>query len=269
VSDTLKDLLVVERSGPERIEWYENLSGGGFGSAQGVGSAFQPNDAVAADFNGDDTMDVLATEADADAINWYAGSSSGFSSAKSVGTFDDPRAVAAADIDGDGDQDAFGVGKSDQTFRFYKNLGDTAFASAENYAGDGDLSDIQNAGRELHIADVENDGDLDALIAVGNIIGYFPNLNTLDREEAAREAQRRSFSLVPNPTNGRVQLRGDLRPGQPLQLQVRDLRGRKLMQRSLKQPKPGAALHLDLPEGIYTVTLIQGQARHHQQLMLR
>jgi uncharacterized repeat protein (TIGR01451 family) len=85
------------------------------------------------------------------------------------------------------------------------------------------------------------------------------------RPSPSTAAGEPNLTLYPNPTSGPVNIAGEgLQRGAPLQLTVRDLRGRVVAERRLQQPRT----QLDLPTGVYSVTVRQGARRVHRKLMV-
>ena len=73
------------------------------------------------------------------------------------------------------------------------------------------------------------------------------------------------FTLHPNPTTGEVNITGDFRPGQPLQLRVLDLNGRVVQEEALNIP----SIHLNLPAGVYIIEVRQGEQLGREKVVLR
>ena len=73
------------------------------------------------------------------------------------------------------------------------------------------------------------------------------------------------FTLHPNPSTGEVNITGDFRPGQALQLRVLDLNGRVVQEEALNTP----STHLNLPAGVYIIEVRQGEQLGREKVVLR
>ena len=73
------------------------------------------------------------------------------------------------------------------------------------------------------------------------------------------------FTLHPNPTTCEVNITGEFRPGQPLQLRVLDLNGRLVQEEELNIP----STHLNLPAGVYIIEVRQGEQLGREKVVLR
>ena len=162
--------IVVASSGNDRVSWYENEDGeGSFGSQQLIAESSDLGGSVfAADLDGDDDLDVLASAFNSDSVTW-------FENTDGVGTFgfgglvavvDRPRSVFAADLDGDGDADVLSGG----------NFG---LARSENFGG-GSFGPPQmvhmNLVFDVVAANVDGDGDVDLVAGHSSDIRWYENL---------------------------------------------------------------------------------------------
>jgi len=94
-----------------------------------------------------------------------------------IGDFSAP---ALADIDGDGDADLF-IGAQDGRILFYRNVGTTEAPVFESQTGSDNPLDQVDVGSYAApiLADLDNDGDFDALIGERNgLIRYYENIGT-------------------------------------------------------------------------------------------
>jgi hypothetical protein len=151
------DLDVLGAHAMEDLAWYANLDGSGdFGPPRPIEMPGGPS-AAAADLDGDGDVDVLSGGA------WYENldGQGGFGSAKSI-TSNGMWSVFAADLDGDGDADALvaaGVSVEDDVVAWFENLDGLGTFGPEQLIG---LADFAVS---VVAADVDGDGDLDALAA--------------------------------------------------------------------------------------------------------
>ncbi|KAL7518512.1 hypothetical protein ACHAWX_003330 [Stephanocyclus meneghinianus] len=148
--------------------------------------------AVAADFDNDGRLDIVAASSNDNAVSWFrnegpanvtADEESGSSSSSSLlPTFSikkqitwsslGSRIVTAADIDSDGDMDVVGASYYDSSLRWFENDGSGNFTSRL-------ISSTINEGQGVHVADVDNDGSLDIITASSgdNTIAVFRNID--------------------------------------------------------------------------------------------
>ena len=124
---------------------------------------------VAADVNGDGTMDVVAAKAGLDTVTWYENDGSQNLTAHVLSTSSGGvSSVYVADLDGDGDMDIFSAAESDDTVTWFENDGSANFtAKTITSSADGACS--------VTVADVNGDGSLELIWAAsesGEIAWY-------------------------------------------------------------------------------------------------
>ncbi len=177
------DVDVLSASmGDDEIAWYENTNGlATFGPQKLISAAANGAWSVfAVDLDGDGDADVLSASAGDDKIAWYENTDG-------LGTFGPQRVIStaadwawsvfAADLDGDGDLDALSSSQEDDKIAWYGNelhpSGDFAAAQA--------ITTLANAARHVCAADLDGDGDRDALSASGNddTIAWYENTDGL------------------------------------------------------------------------------------------
>ncbi len=168
------DVLSASRD-DNKIAWYENFGAGNFGSQQIISTeAYVAQSVYAADIDGDGDQDVLSASRDDNKIAWYQNLGGIFGSQRII-SIDAIWAnrVLAKDIDGDGDIDVVSSSELDDKIAWY-----------ENTNGLGDFSDPQiislsaDAVRDVYVADIDRDGDLDVLSAssADDKIAWYENL---------------------------------------------------------------------------------------------
>jgi hypothetical protein len=158
------DMDVLSASSSDaKVAWYENVLGDGSlwttrtitVAANGAMSVF------ASDVDGDGDMDVLSASASDDKVAWYensAGDGSAWTSHTITTSADGASSAFAADVDADGDIDALSASSSDDKVAWY-----------ENSAGNGSVWTVHtittapNGALSVFAADVDGDGDIDAL----------------------------------------------------------------------------------------------------------
>jgi hypothetical protein len=118
------------------------------------------NAVVAADLDGDGDQDVLSALKFADLIVWYENLGGGlFGGPRVIGVQDAAEDLFAADLDGDTDLDVLSVSALyGGNISWHANLGGGVFDAPREISGDVDV------GTSVFAADLDGDGDLDALL---------------------------------------------------------------------------------------------------------
>lgn len=174
---------VVSASYNSGLMWYENLDGQGNFSANKIidDNILGARSVVAADMDGDGDLDVVVNTSNIAEIVWYE-------NLDGLGNFGPPIAISGsgsytnvifvADIDGDGDMDILSASPGDSEVAWYENLDGLGNFGPKNIITDS----LYNAWT-VYAADLDNDGDMDILIAVvetfGGEILWFENLDGL------------------------------------------------------------------------------------------
>ncbi|MCG8331351.1 MAG: T9SS type A sorting domain-containing protein, partial [Chitinophagales bacterium] len=170
------DLDVLSASMDDnKIAWYENEDGNGnFSDPHVITTLAEGARAVyAADLDGDGDMDVLSASRDDDKIAWYENEDGNgtFGSSQIISTLaTSAYDVYAADLDGDNDIDVISSSLGSQKIAWYRNED-----------GNGSFSNSIPVHEELYRAsavyatDIDIDGDLDILVAIGDRIVWHKN----------------------------------------------------------------------------------------------
>ena len=174
-SDGDLDVLSASYYGNE-IAWYENADANSDGvpewTARTITTAINQGRSVyAADVDGDGDLDALSASFNDDTIAWYENAdldSDGVPdaswTARTITTgADGAVSVFAADVDGDGDVDALSASFNDDTIAWYEN-GDTDSDGVPEWTAH-TLTTAAAGAHSVYVADVDGDGDLDALSA--------------------------------------------------------------------------------------------------------
>lgn len=179
------DLDVVSswniQGGSQGVSWYRNETGAGSFSSRitiaatvnGVSSVY------GGDLDGDGDMDVVAALSGDDKIVWYENTDG-------LGTFGAEQVLSAnadvasrvriTDVDGDGDLDVIATSNDDDKITWFQNLDGAGNFSAEIFI-DSFLGNM----RDIHISDMDNDGDIDFVTATDqdDNIKWYNNIDGL------------------------------------------------------------------------------------------
>jgi hypothetical protein len=152
----------------DKVAWYENIDGlGEFGPQQVITtSANAAGSVFAADLDGDGDTDVLSASYYDDTIAWYENDGSSppsFVTHVISETADGASSVFAADVDRDGDMDVLSTSNYDDTVAWYLNDGSSPPSFTEFV-----ISTSANGAEAVFAADLDGDGDPDALVASWN-----------------------------------------------------------------------------------------------------
>jgi len=156
------DLFGTSR-GLDDVTWWENVVGDGtLWTEHTIDESFdEPRQAFGADVDGDGDLDVMAVAGVDNEIAWWenvAGDGSTWSEHTIDGDVTFPRAVVAGDMDGDGDVDVLGAVFIDGDVTWWENANGDGLVWVEHTID----SDYDQA-NTVYAADVDGDGDLDAL----------------------------------------------------------------------------------------------------------
>lgn len=171
----------------DNVSWYENLDGfGTFGEQNIVGILEDVRSSFASDIDGDGDMDVLAASSGEDRVVLYRKNANGsFSNAILLtleeGAFD----VKTFDIDNDGDQDVVYISFSGARLQWLENIDGSG-----NFGPPQLISNNTPAGAHIQGDDIDGDGDIDIVAAIGQLdtaawyenvdgLGAFSNANII------------------------------------------------------------------------------------------
>jgi len=161
----------------DAIDWFENDGAADptWTKANIATTADGALDAKVADMDGDGDMDIISASHLDDTIAWYEndGAADPTWTAANIATNADGAVdLEAADMDGDGDMDIIAGSRLDDTVSWYENDGaaDPTWTAV----------DIDTSGdwvRDVHIGDLDGDGDLDIVVASRNddTISWYEN----------------------------------------------------------------------------------------------
>jgi uncharacterized repeat protein (TIGR01451 family) len=150
----------------DKIAWYRNDTihrSATFVAAPAISTAADAARSVyPGDVDGDGDLDALSASNNDDKIAWYENAGGGTSwISHTVSTAaNGAQSVHAADVDGDGDLDALSASFFDDTIAWYENVGGGGTSWTRRT-----IATTADQARSVYAADLDGDGDLDALSA--------------------------------------------------------------------------------------------------------
>ncbi len=164
--DSDGDLDIVSASSNDNtIAWYENdgAANPSWSAADIAYSADAPWGVYVGDMDNDGDLDIVSASYDDDTIAWYENDGAAdptWSAADIATSADGGEGVKLADMDGDGDLDIVSASSKDDTIAWYENDG----AANPTWTA-ADIATSADGAREVHVADMDGDGDLDIVSA--------------------------------------------------------------------------------------------------------
>ena len=177
------DLDIVSCSiSNDNIKWFENIDGlGNFGSEQIISTMLNPIVVYSYDIDDDGDLDVLSASKSDHKIVWYENTNNlgGFGIEQIISSdFENQvRNLKVMDIDNDGVNEI--LSNTDNYIHvFVKNASDTSFTRQR--VNQNAIYYIDS----MHLADVDNDGDIDIIscVAQDDLIDWYKNLSILGNE---------------------------------------------------------------------------------------
>ncbi|MEM6316254.1 MAG: FG-GAP-like repeat-containing protein [Bacteroidota bacterium] len=193
------DFVTSSLIGLDKYEWLEQTSNLNFTTHTIATGITRTEDVVLADVDGDNHLDFV-TFNDAQHINWYKNNGSQTFTVQSISsTYDGINNLKVADIDSDGDMDVLigrigGGGIYIGDALWFRNT-NTTFAPIV-------VADIVGAVEELDIADLDQDGDQDIILA--NFFGdkIYWSSNSCDFECAENDLAVNNRTVKPGDYQG-------------------------------------------------------------------
>lgn len=153
--------------------WFENVDGKGTFSVRRVIDNVRDGAEVRlVDLDGDRDLDLLTRSRFGPALSWYQNDGrGGFGARKTIGSMMFGGRIFAEDLDLDGLVD---VAVAGPYISWHKNLG------GGNFSGERSFATVD--GIQTYLADLDRDGDMDALHATLNEIGWAENVGNMNFE---------------------------------------------------------------------------------------
>ncbi|MCP3994330.1 MAG: hypothetical protein GY722_04580, partial [bacterium] len=165
------DVLSASRN-DDSINWYENDGNENFTAHNITAVAGGANAVNVADVDGDGDIDVLVANAYSGTFSWYENDGNENFTAQTISSICVADAVAV-DVDADGDMDILSTGYYSGNLTWHENDGNENFT---DHTIDTLSTGSEPAG-SVHVADVDDDGDLDVLtnVYVDDKINWYEN----------------------------------------------------------------------------------------------
>ena len=163
------DLDIVSASKDDHtIAWYENNGAANptWSAIDIATSAQGASDVHIADMDGDGDLDIVSASTIDNTIAWYENNGAAdptWSAADIATSANGAYDVHIADMDNDGHLDIVSASKDDDTIAWYENNGaaDPTWIAA-------DIATSADGAYDVHVADMDGDGDLDIVSASAN-----------------------------------------------------------------------------------------------------
>lgn len=154
----------------DSIKYVINTDGeGGFTFPYYISSLGSAFDLHAADLDGDNDLDIISARFLEDRVAWHRNSYNGLlyfdNDTEDIITesANAPTSVFAADLDGDNDLDILVASAYDDTIAWYENTDGYG-----NFGPEQIISNVPNSPQYISSADIDNDGDMDVVVASSN-----------------------------------------------------------------------------------------------------
>ena len=155
--------IVSASTDDDTIRWYENNGAADptWAAATVATSADYPTGIHLADMDSDGDLDIVSASRHDSTIAWYENNGAAdpsWTAADIATTADGENNIDVADIDGDGDLDIVSASHDDDTIAWYENNG-----AANPTWTTVNITTNADGAWDVHIADVDHDGDLDII----------------------------------------------------------------------------------------------------------
>lgn len=246
------DLDVLSASfNDSKLAWYENTDGNGTFGTQHVISTihFGGEDITTGDMDGDGDQDVV-TASFTGALVWYE-NTDGNGAFSSFETIDPSNAgstytVFVADLDNDSDMDILSAFSNTDRVVWCKNWDSNGYMILQP-----DITSNVHEVNDVFAADIDGDGDLDALSASygDHKIAWYENLTVV----GLNASEQKSLSVYPSPANDLIQVNTYSDPVS--EIHVSDLSGKILIE--ITSFKSNNTINVaDIESGLYFISVI-------------
>ncbi len=149
-----------------QLVWYKNNGDGTFTAQSNITNTINfVGSILLVDLNNDTFLDLLVAAYSSNSVTWYANDGAGnFGAQQLIGTVNGASGLAVGTIDAGSTIDVAATSYDDNNVVWFSNSGTGTFGSAQI------LDNTLSAPGTLNLKDIDNDGDLDALVstAVGS-----------------------------------------------------------------------------------------------------
>ena len=189
------------------VDYYTSNKSLNFTAANIVTSANGAFSVHVADMDGDGDLDIISASAYDNAIAWYENNGAAdptWSAANISTSADGAFGVHLADIDSDGDMDIVSASYIDNAIAWYENNG-----AADPTWSAVDISTSADGATDVHVADIDGDGDLDIVSSSSNddTIAWYENDENLNTRAQAGEdyiATSGTLTIAAGSTTGTI-----------------------------------------------------------------
>ena len=177
--DTFVDVIAYSQNS-EQVYWYKNLAGTGeFDTRELVGTLDSFVYLGVGDIDGDNDVDIVACAREMEIVVWYENLDGlgDFSAFRVIdNNFERPQTPQLGDLDGDNDLDVVVAANFEDTIYWFENLDGQG-----DFSGKKVVSTQGTDGREVRIADIDGDNDMDIVsTAIGGVfLTWYENLDGL------------------------------------------------------------------------------------------
>ena len=143
--------------------WYKNNGDNTFTAQTAITNEFSAIGVIKlVDLNNDTYLDVVVTAYSSDSVTWYANDGLGnFGAEQTIVTIGGASGLFIGDVDGNMTPDIVTTAYDDDQVLWFSNDGDGNFSTPASSV----IDPMINAPSSVHMKDIDNDGDLDALVA--------------------------------------------------------------------------------------------------------
>ena len=169
-NDDDMDVIGASTGTQDEVAWWENVNGLGTSwSKHSLKTSFDSVNVFAADLNGDDDLDVIATSPGLDQVVWFEnlGGGSFGGSQLITSSYSAAEGLFAIDMEGDGDVDVLATSPNYNDVHWFENVNGlgTSWTKRSVYTS-------FTEARDVSAADFDGDGDKD-VVALGSSVAWW------------------------------------------------------------------------------------------------